>query len=270
MNQEVSAIFEELNMLSNVLTYDVSLKTKDTSLKFKQLSTKQFNRILSTLVDTSSTEANDFNSCMCEILADNIVDKNFNIKDLCFLDYLKIVFETRRQCVSNNLNIVFNSDDIETYNLKDGYTTISLDKHLAKQIQEIQLSQVVNEKNVQVVLNVPTISKIIKIEKALKSKTTELATDLVKKLFVKELAKFIDVVIVNDKQITFDKMDVNSFLDLINNIPAFVINEVIKKMESMKAVITELSTIEITCEDNNGEVVTFLKEIPVNGNLFNF
>jgi hypothetical protein len=270
MKQEVLMVLEELNTLNDKLNYDVNLCTIDAKLKFKQLNTRQFNRILSTLVDNSTLENDIFDSCMCDILSENILDANQSIKDLNLLDYFKAVLETRRQCVSDTLNVIFNSEEIEENNLEEGYCSVSLSEHLNKELPELQLSQTVSEKGIQVILKIPTINKIIKLEKALKSATTGSSTDFIKKLFIKELVKYIDIIIVNDKQVNFETTEVNDFIEFINNIPAFVINETIKKIEQMKLPITNLSTVIVSGRDSSGNIITFSKELLFNGNLFNF
>lgn len=270
MKQEVLMVLEELNTLNDKLNYDVNLCTVDSKLKFKQLNTRQFNRILSTLVDNSALENDMFDSCMCDVLSENLLDTNLSIKDLNLLDYFKTVLETRRQCVSDTLNVIFSSEEIEENNLEEGYCSVSLSEHLNKELPELQLTQSVSEKGIQVVLKIPTINKIIKLEKALKSITTGSPTDFIKKLFIKELVKYIDIIIVNDKQINFETTEVSDFIEFVNSIPAFVINETIKKIEQMKLPITSLSTVVVSGKDSSGNNITFSKELLFNGNLFNF
>lgn len=270
MKQDFEKLFQELNLINESLSYEVKLCTQEKTLKFKQLSTEQFNNILSTIVETQANSENSFNLCMYKILQDNILSEKEDITNLNYIDYVKIVLETRRQCISDKLNILLTESEIETYNLNASYATISLLKHLNCEINILEDISPIQSNGVQILVKTPNIDKINKIEKAVNITANEEPTELIKKLFLKELAKYIDSISVGDTHISFKDVNVTEFLSLINNVPASAINEAFKPIEQIKQLLNKLINVQVSCVTNNDDSVEFVKEISLDGNLFNF
>jgi len=271
MKQELTAILQELSTLNNSLEYEVKLSFKEVPLKFKQLTTKQFNDILGTLiVESNNTDTYEFNKCMCSILTENYIQGDQSIEQLNFFDYVKLVLETRKQCISDNLNIIFSSDDIEKYDLSTSYSSISLTEHLAKVITE-QISPVdVTKNNITVTVGVPTIKKIVKLDKDLKPPLNETASVVIKKYFIKEIIKYIDSIVVGNNRLDFENTDVKDFIEVANNLPASLVNEIISHIEKIKQNLNNITYVAVNCKQNSGETVSFNKELIIDGNLFNF
>lgn len=271
MKQELTTIFQELSALNTSLEYEVKLVSVDNTLKFKQLTTKQFNEILGTLIlDSNNTDTGDFNTCMCKILAENLSQGVDSIEQLSFIDYVKVVLETRKQCISDNLNVIFSNEDIEKYNLEESYNSVSLQEHLNK-IVEIQIPSIdVNKNGITITVGVPSIKKIIKLDRNVKYNATTSTAETIKNYFIKELGKYIDNIIINGVSVNFENTDIKDYLEVINNVPALLINETIAHIEKIKQSVNTVTNVMITCKQSNGEVISFNKELTMDGNLFNF
>jgi len=270
MKQDLEKLFKELNLINENLSYEVKLCTEEKTLKFKQLSTEQFNNILSTIVETPTSSESSFNQCMYKILQDNILSEKESITNLNYIDYIKTVLETRRQCISDKLNVILSENEIEERDLNTSYATISLLKHLECEFSNLEGNVTIQNNGVQINVKTPTVDKINKIEKTVNITESDESAQLIKKLFIKELAKYIDSISVGDSHISFNEVSVTEFLTLINNVPASVINEAFKPIEQIKQILNKLINVQVTCTTNNGENVSFIKELSLDGNLFNF
>jgi hypothetical protein len=269
MKLEYTTFLTELSALNESLSYDVFLDTRNESVKIKQLNTEQFNDILSTLVNDSFSE-NGFIPTIANILNSNILDKNVDIYNLSYLDFVKIILETRKNCITDSINLIFSDDEKETYNLQTDYFEYSLKEHLRETASTDLKFEPITYNNITVTLTIPSVKTVITLDSTIKIQNTEITSDIVKKFFIKEITKYISSVSINENNILFSDLLPLEQINIVNNLPAHLINEIIKSIEVAKNSISSLILAKIPYLDVEGKEASFFKEISIDGTLFNY
>jgi hypothetical protein len=111
--QDVLQLLKELDLTSSFEVYIPSLKK---NVKFKQLNTEQFKRLLKTVVD-SPIYNSEFIITANNIIKENCLEKDISTTNFNILDKLLIFIKMRIESVSPDFTFNLSKEEIAEYNL---------------------------------------------------------------------------------------------------------------------------------------------------------
>ena len=270
MKQELTVFLQKLNAINEALTYNVNLPSSNTEISFKFLNTEQFNRILGT-VSVSDKTGESFNEIMVSVLEENLIDKTISVKDLSILDYTKIVLETRKTCLTDIFNLLFTESEIEEQQLSKAYASVSLSEHLQKHEDVVAVADInVVSGELKATVSMPSISVHTEFDSVVKSNKNESTSVTIKNFFIKEVAKYVTELHLDGIAVSLLDVPARERIEVINNLPATLVNEIVKNIELIKQPLTRLLSVTVISKNINNENVSFMKELPLNSVLFNF
>jgi len=270
MDQYFDDIINTLADIRDTTLYDCIIPNTDVNLKLKQLNTEQFNKILKTHVTNSAIYEDRFMSVVDDILQQNIVGDTEKYYDLTIYSRLYLVLKMRQQCISDTVNIALTEEEIEEYEFTENKIKISLEEHF-KQKSGVMPIPPLNATidGIVVTCCMPTIYTDDILERYMDTLVSSDVSTLIEEFFVKEIAKYVCEVKIGEKVVFFKDITVEQRMQLIKQLPAKVINEVIVNIEKLKAPILDLLNITITIKAKDGKIHDLIKEIRVDSELFN-
>jgi len=270
MKQELTVFLQKLNAINETLTYNVKLPSSNAEVTFKFLNTEQFNRILGTVAISDKT-GESFNEVMVTVLEENILDKTISVKDLSILDYTKIVLETRKTCLTDNFNLLFTEFEIEEQQLSRAYANVSLSEHLQKHEDVVAVTDInVVSGELKATVSMPSIRVHTEFDSVVKNNKDENTSVTIKNFFIKEVAKYVTDLYLDELAVSLIDVPARERIEVINSLPATLVNEIVKNIELMKQPLNRLLSVAVTSKTINNESVSFMKELPLNSVLFNF
>jgi len=271
MEQSFDDILSVLVSIRDATTYKVRIPNTSIDLDFKQLSTEQYNKILREQVMDSNEYDKNFFRTMDNIFRENITTNDVQINELTVLERLYIILKTKQHCLSDNLEIFYTEEEIEKYNLTENSYSITLTDFLKEKNNILALPPLtVKVENIEVVCAMPTIQTDNLFEEYIGTLVNQNVSLLIEEYFTKEIAKHIKELTIDGNAVNLSVLRVEQILQLIRNLPAKLINEVIVNIEKIKKPIQDLLSVNIPYGSLEGSLVkTFIKEIQVDENIFN-
>lgn len=264
--QDVLHLIKDLDLTSSFEVYISSLKK---NVKFKQLSTEQFKRLLKTVID-SPIYNTEFITTINNVIKENCLEKDVNVANFNVLDKLLILIKTRIESVDPNYTFTFTKEEIEENNLPEPTYIIDLAEqynNFIKTAPEL-LSQTFDHETISIVCSLPTISTENKLEKEL-HKNTKIDISTPEELrntlgdaFINELSKYISSLKIGESEINLDQVSFKDRVKIIEQLPTIIINKTLKYIETYKKLISTLTTYKVLKTE-------FEKEIPIDATFFN-
>ncbi len=263
--QNVLSLLKELDTSTGFDIYIPSLKK---NLKFKQLNTQQLKRLLKTVID-SPVHNTEFTLTFNSIIKENCLEE-INTDNLTSYDKLFIFVKTRIESVSSEYTFTFTEDEINEFNLSIKELTINLNeryKEIVNTLPVFETENIVFE-NVQILASLPTLKTENKLEKELykninfEINTPEQLRTTLGNTFINELTKYINTLTINEEIINFETLDFKTRIKIVEQLPTFLINKVLKYIEKYKKQTSLLTSFLVP--DTLLE-----KEIPVDTTFFN-
>lgn len=263
--QNVLSLLKELDTSTGFDIYIPSLKK---NLKFKQLNTQQLKRLLKTVID-SPVHNTEFTLTFNSIIKENCLEE-INTDNLTSYDKLFIFVKTRIESVSSEYTFTFTEDEINEFNLSIKELTINLNERYKETVNTLPVFETENIvfENVQILASLPTLKTENKLEKELykninfEINTPEQLRTTLGNTFINELTKYINTLTINEEIINFETLDFKTRIKIVEQLPTFLINKVLKYIEKYKKQTSLLTSFLVP--DTLLE-----KEIPVDTTFFN-
>lgn len=264
--QDVLHLIKGLDVTSSFDVYISSLKR---NIKFKQLNTEQFKRLLKTVID-SPIYNTEFITTINNIIKENCLEKDINIANFNILDKLLIVVKTRIESVDSNFTFNFSKEEIEENNLPEPTYSINLAEFYNDFVKNepVFLPETFNHETISITCSLPTINTENKLEKELHknikieiSSPEELRNTL-GDAFINEISKYISSLKINENEINLEQISFKDRVKVIEQLPTIIINKTLKYIEKYKKTISVITTHKIPKTE-------FEKEIPLDATFFN-
>jgi len=265
-------IIQLLQEIDKANIYSVYLPSLQKEVKFKQLNTEQYKRLIKTVVD-SPIYNTEFTITINSIIKENIIDSEIVTTKLNVFDKLLFLIKTRIDCISPEYTFNFSEDEIKEYNLStENKSTINL-MNVYTEFQKQPKSYTAKEfthEQYSLFCSLPTLETENKLEKELHknmkleiSSPEELRTT-VGETFINELSKYIEIIKINESAFSLDSLDFKTRVKVVEQLPTRAINSVLKYIEDYKKLIAPLTTFKLKVQDTVLE-----KDLPLDATLFN-
>lgn len=234
---ELLSKLNKLNELNTTLAYIPSLGEK---AAFKAISVKQQKDLIGTAGPGSATGIL-LNQSLNNVVISNSIDKDISFS---IIDRYPVIVALR---------------DVVDPKIKVGDGTVYIKDHLKAKEESVaskkyKVSESISESNVTINLAVPTLKKDIEINESLikvvKGVKEENFGEVVGNLFIYEIIKFIDDIIIDDEEFSFGNFTMGERVKLVESLPVSINSKIIKYMEEIRAIEnafleTEFGSIEI-------------------------
>jgi hypothetical protein len=261
MDTDINSFIQALDNVTNSLIYTVTLPSTREQLTFKQLNTYQFNKIITSFSTNTSL---DTGKVVVEVLQENSQAKSPYIKDISVFDYIHLLLETKKHCLSDEILIFLTDEECELFNLTSPYK-ITITDFLKSKTDIVPIPPLNTQvDDIIITCSLPTVYRELEAYITDSDQNTE---SYIENVFLTTVIKYIDDINIQGNIVKFNEQNLLTKLEIVKRLPAHTVNSVIKLIEKIKAPLTQLTTI--TLKNKNGEDVT-TKEIPLAGDLFNF
>jgi hypothetical protein len=267
MQPEINNILSALKELDQNTGFNVFIPSLQKEIKYKQLTTEQLKNLLKTVVD-SPIYNSQFITTFNKIIKDNCLTENVNIKNFTIYDKILILFKMRIESISNEFKIIFTEDEIKENNLDYSQKIINLNEHLNSFLQKQYNfpSEIIENDSYSLICELPTIETENKLESELHKnikievQNPEELREIVGETFINELTKFISKLTVGTNALDLLTLDFKNRIKVVEQLPTYTINGVLKFIENYRQKVKELTTVNI-----NG----LEKDLPIDATLFN-
>lgn len=231
MSKSVSGFLEKLEKLNEdkVKIYVPSIKK---SIETTPLTLKQQKDLISSALDGLRGALN-FNKTL-----NDIIIKNTGNKDLRIYDKFPFIIGLRKQSLGNKIRVdnkIVSLDDV-IKNIKTIPFTIK-DEHA------------VTWKTLTAHLKVPTLPQetviVAKGEQDVNPKD-DITKDGIGTLYMLEIIKYIDKLVIEDEEIDFTKIRINDRIKLIEELPLVMYNEISEFIGAVNQYLTDILTVDET------------------------
>jgi hypothetical protein len=264
--QSVIHLLKELDLTSSFEVYIPSLKQ---NVKFKQLNTEQFKRLLKSVVD-SPIYNTEFITTFNSIIKENCLEKEIDVLNFNILDKLLIFIKLRIESVDSNFTFNFTKDEINENNLTQETYSVNLAERYDTFVQQAidVLPEVYQHDSIYLTCSLPTIATENKLEKELhKNIKLEITTPeelraTIGDTFINELSKYINSLKIGETEINLEQLTFKDRVKIIEQLPTTAINQTLKYIEKYKKTIAPLTIYKVLNTQ-------FEKEIPQDATFFN-
>lgn len=267
MSAQVNDLLNALKELDSNNAFDVFVPSLQKEIKFKNLTTEQLKVLLKTLVD-SPIYNSQFITTFNNIIKDNILDKEVDVKKFTVFDKLIIQFKTRIESISSEMTLRFTEEEIKQHNLEFSEKNICLKNHLDSFLKKNCnfVPEIIEHESYSLVCELPTLDTENKLESELHKnikidiQTTEELREIVGETFINELTKYISKITVGTTSLDLLSLNFKTRINVVEQLPTNIINKVLKFIENYRQKIKELTSVKV-----NG----LEKELPLDASLFN-
>ena len=242
--------------LNSTQTFDVTF-TNGSTYSFKELTTNQLKQLVKAIVDSPLTQA-EFNNTLFQIMKESCLDQNVDFAAYNIVDRLIFCLTTRIHSLSDSFTL---TTEKKTYAVKLDEVLNSL--HACLQNNTITFQDSTTTKGeITLTYGLPTLKVEEQLNKEIyknKDINVETAEDLRKILgeaFINEIAKSIKTAKIKDSVIDFNTQNFKVRLNILEQLPALVMQDVITFIEKYKKEIENSLRLD---EDTI---------LPIDGSLF--
>jgi hypothetical protein len=229
--------FLETLLELNDKKFDVYCPYSKRTVKSSPISFKQQKDIIATLTE-GTLGIIQFQKIINNILMDNTGD------ELSVLDKVPAILKLRYESIGKEINIEDAKIDI----------TPILEK--IETLKYPKLSNVKHDK-FQVNLFVPNLRDEIKVINSiiedLKKDSKDLGKNIVN-VYTHEIVKFVDNIVMGDDVLDFKSLSIRDRINIIEKLPLSINKKIIKEIEKLKKVETDLLTIEVDGEEKSFDI----------------
>ena len=229
MSKSVSGFLEKLGKINEdkIKIYVPSIKK---SIETSPLTLKQQKDLISSALDGLRGALN-FNKTL-----NDIIIKNTGNKDLKIYDKFPFIIELRKESLGNKIKV-----DNTVVNLDDVIDKIKTTPFKLKDEHEVTL------KTLTVYLKIPTLSEetviVARGEQDINPKD-DITKDGIGTLYMLEIIKYIDKLVIEDEEIEFSKIRINDRIKLIEQLPLVMYNEISVFIEDVNQYLANILTVD--------------------------
>lgn len=234
MSEESKNILSKLKELNKKKSLSIFLPTLGKKVKFLPFTLKQQKEILSKMPQDAGGLL-VFNNIFNKIITDNCEDESLNISNLNLFDRIVIILSYRVSTIGNILE-----GDNDKTNLNE----------VIKNITEYDFSSIFKEetlslKDIAANLSIPSLKYDEEVNNQISKKLSKNAStqEIVSELFTSEILKYINTVTIEDVTVNLLNMNYYDKLEIVENLPGNFVKKVLKYIEKIKNVETELTTV---------------------------
>jgi hypothetical protein len=260
-NEQISNISQEeflklVKDLNASETFDVTFTNGNTHT-FKELTTNQLKQLVKAIVDSPLTQA-EFNNTLFEIMKESCVNKEVDFTTYNVIDRLIFCLTTRIHSLSDSFTL---TTEKKTYNVKLKQVLNSVISCL-RDNKEIFEDSTTTKGDITLTYGLPTLKVEEQLNKEIyknKDINVETAEDLRKVLgeaFINEIAKSIKNAKIKDSLLDFTTQNFKTRLNVLEQLPALVMQDVITFIEKYKKEIEN----SLRLDENT--------ILPIDGSLF--
>lgn len=248
-NQNIDSFNDAINILDVVcqesFTSDVWIPSLKRTTKIKELNTKQQKYLIESAIDFAMAKVS-FSKTFYDIVTSNCLEDKETINNFTLADKVSIAFSLRNQ-ISNKIKVVFSENpQIESnVNINDVIEKFKKYEHPPEQ-ETIVFSK--NSVVFETTIGLPIFGEELKYDVYLYNNIKRGETDVedIKKMlggaFVGETAKYIKELKINDKSLGYSSLHIPQKIQIIEKLPAVLIQNVLEKAVSWKKDIDDIHT----------------------------
>lgn len=264
MTDSIEDILQALNnTVTDNFTVPVWIPTINDIIYFKPISILQQKTLLKSVLNVRDIYNTEFITSFYDIIKSNCLDQDFNklTKLDEFFIFLQLRININKELIYNENNIIFKKD-LEQVLLEVKQDILNKDFFSSKNYQE---------NNISIVCKIPSIQNYYECERDKeKINVEEDITEHIYKFIVNtisdELVKFIDKITINNKEYILTNFKYRERVEILNQLPASILDQAIKYVTAYKTYIENAMTIELININNNEDVLEFT--IPYSGLFF--
>jgi len=234
MSEESKNILSKLKELNKKKSLSIFIPTLGKKVKFLPFTLKQQKEILSKMPQDAGGLL-VFNNIFNKIITDNCEDESLNVSNLNLFDRIVIILSYR---VSTIGNILEGENDKTNLN------------EVIKNLTEYDFSSIFKEetlslKDIAANLSIPSLKYDEEVNIQISKKLSKNAStqEIVSELFTSEILKYIKTVTIEDVTVNLLNMNYYDKLEIVENLPGNFVKKVLKYIEKIKNVETELTTV---------------------------
>lgn len=237
MSEQYNELLSELKKHYDNKVVQVYVPSINKFVDFKPINVKQQKEFVTGLTDLSHANL-DFNISTNNAIKDNIVDKDINILSI---DKPSILLSLRAQLGEKTLKIE-EDDELYTINIPE-----FIDKYEGFKFDDSLREHVIKNDDVEIYLSIPDLNRDTKtnkfIKKALGNNTsTDGIYRSIGELFVYELIKFIDKIVINKTEVTFSELTFDQQIQVCETFSLDVSHDITKYIAKIRDFENQFTT----------------------------
>ena len=237
---DYKTILQDLQALNVSKAFSVFVPTHQREIQFLPLTVKQQKDVIKGTLDATTSNA-AFNKITNKIIKDNCVeDLKFHI-----IDKVSILIGLRVQSIGDNIRITDPDDDSIGYD-------VNLREHSEKfptyaPPPDLLIGDFTYE-NVHARFSVPTLETDDKFsedtKQTLKDVTAGDVTEAIGKLYVYEIAKFLESLTIGENTIIVADLTLTEAVSVVESLPLVISNKIIEFIENTRDFERKYNTVE--------------------------
>jgi len=229
---QVTNILTKLKDISDTNLVDIYVASEGRNVKFRQLSIKQQKDLFKTGLDGVAAGITLSEEITNIIFTNSTEDIDFSV-----FDKLPIILKLRANALGTNC--MLNNDNNQK--------VIDFSYLLKKDIElpDEDRKHIVFESEIELDISYPTLLKDSKINRSHidKAKKQEGISDAIGNLYIYEIAKYIDSITIGNETINCNLLAVKELVNIIENLPAKLNEEVLNFMSKLRKTEEEFLTV---------------------------
>jgi len=217
--------------------FDVYCPYSKKTVKANPLTFKQQKDLISTLTDGT------LGVIQFQKIIDNILLENTG-EELSVLDRVAAIVKIR--CESFGKEVTIDGVKVDITSVLDNIANITFPKF--SPIKHAQFT---------VNLYVPTLKEEIKIINSILDDLKKDSKDLGKSIvnvYTHEIVKFVDSILVGEDLLDFKTLSIKERINIVERLPLSTNKEIIKEIENVKKIETELLTVDVNGEEKSFDI----------------
>lgn len=268
-NLNITNFNDAVNLLDSIskesFLSEAWIPSLERTVKIQEINAKQQKTLIESAID-SAVSKSTFSKFFYEIVSSNCLEDKSVIESFTVVDKISIGFSMRQQ-ISNTLKVIFQNDPKIENDIKISSIVEKFSNYKHPLPETLKFSK--NSVNMEVDMIIPIFStegsfdSYIYGKEKIKDDQIQELKKLVTNAFLGETAKFIKDVRVNDKSLNYSNLHVPQKIQLMERLPASLVQDILEKAVKWKSEIEQLSLVEYEVSG-----VKYSKNIEVDSLLF--
>ncbi len=229
-------------------TTDAWIPSLKRNIKIKEITANQQKSIIESVIDSTATNKYTFSKVFYEIITSNCLEDSAVISNLTVADKASLIFAFRLQ-LSNFIKVELQDDpklekEVDILQIIEKFSTYN---HPTK--EKITFSK--NSIDIELDLEIPTIKSEVEFDSFIYNKKNKQFNELddvkqiISEAFIGETAKYISNITINSVSIDYSKMTVAQKVQVIEKLPASLVQNILQKVILWKTDLDDIYTIKI-------------------------
>ena len=223
---QVTNILTKLRDISDTNLVDIFVASQNRIIKFRQLSIKQQKDLFKTGLDGVAAGLT-----LSEEITNIIYTNSMENVEFSIFDKIPIIVKLRANALGTNCILPNNNNNNQNINFEQ-----LIAKNIKLPLPEDYTKHIVFESEIELDISYPSLEKDSKINRSHldKAKKQEGISDAIGNLYIYEIAKYIDNITIEQETINCNLLAVKDLVNIIENLPAKLNEEVINFMSKLR------------------------------------